>query len=655
MKKKSVYIIWIALFMCMFCFNQSFAATSDYDYYYDDDYETYAEERIKDYDIEIHVNEDASMDVTENITVYAAGREIKHGIFRDFPVQYENKKVTFEVEEVLLDGDETEYDLDSVSRGVRIKIGDPDSYVSKGEHTYTIKYKTERQMAFYKDYDELYWNVIGSGWDFAIEHCHAKIYFPEDTEFIEDKLKTYTGKFGNKENDVDVDYEILPYENAVEFEINERLSRQKAFTVSIFIEKGAIDEPTFTQKVEWFVLDNLISLCILLFLSILVIWQSFQWKKYGDDPEKNVIIPKYFPPEGLSPAEVKYIDSMGNTKKTLESSILNLAVNGYLKFKKVENKSYDIAIEKNSEVDASKLNDMEGKIYFKFDYEEKLKYTSSFKEKLDSLKESISNTLKKKYDGNFFFRNTKKFVISIIVSILIVIVSGIIGSMYNSYAAGQYLENLMGLLPMIFVCAIIIPMMVNLFKVKTNSLIKFFIVIMWGLPFGLMIVFVSLSSLGIIFQNIFVTLTMVLLILDNYIFYKLIRKYSEEGMRVKEDIEGFKMFINTAKDDDFAEKTPEMFDKYFPYAYALGLENKWADKFEDVLKQANYTPNWCSANMIHGGTFNSRTFTNSFSSSFSSGMSAASTAPSSSGGSGGGGSSGGGGGGRWPEVDGKPL
>ena len=66
------------------------------------------------------------------------------------------------------------------------------------------------------------------------------------------------------------------------------------------------------------------------------------------------------------------------------------------------------------------------------------------------------------------------------------------------------------------------------------------------------------------------------LILDNIVFYKLIRRYTEAGLRVKEDIEGFKMFINTAKDDDFEDKTPEMFDKYFPYAYVLGLENKWA-------------------------------------------------------------------------------
>ena len=151
--------------------------------------------------------------------------------------------------------------------------------------------------------------------------------------------------------------------------------------------------------------------------------------------------------------------------------------------------------------------------------------------------------------------------------------------------------------------------------------------------------------------------------IQNYLFVKLIPKYSEDGMRIKEEIEGFEMFIKTVKDDDFADKTPEMFDKYFAYAYVLGLENAWASKFEDVLKQANYTPSWCSDYLFVSGMFDCSSFTSSFSSAFSSGMSAASTAPLSSnssssdggsgGSSGGGGFSGGGGGGRWPEVAGK--
>ncbi len=60
-------------------------------------------EEILNYDIEMHVNEDASMEVKEKITVNAQGKEIKHGIYRDFPTQYKNNFVIFKVNEVTLD------------------------------------------------------------------------------------------------------------------------------------------------------------------------------------------------------------------------------------------------------------------------------------------------------------------------------------------------------------------------------------------------------------------------------------------------------------------------------------------------------------------------------------------------------------------------
>ena len=49
------------------------------------------------------------------------------------------------------------------------------------------------------------------------------------------------------------------------------------------------------------------------------------------------------------------------------------------------------------------------------------------------------------------------------------------------------------------------------------------------------------------------------------------------------------------------EKTPELFEKMLPFAIALGVENKWADKFESVLNQAieegTYKPVWYAGNI----------------------------------------------------------
>jgi len=101
------------------------------------------------------------------------------------------------------------------------------------------------------------------------------------------------------------------------------------------------------------------------------------------------------------------------------------------------------------------------------------------------------------------------------------------------------------------------------------------------------------------------------------------------------------------------DKTPQLFERFLPYAFALGVEHAWAEQFSTVLAQAatadatgsgaSYSPSWYSGAAF--ASFSASSFTSSFSSSFSSAISSSSAAPGSSSGSGGGGSSGGGGGG----------
>ena len=131
MKNKifGIFGIFMVLFSIL---NNCRAADNDLNYLNDDYYEEDYVEDIKDYDIEIHVNKDGSMDVTENIKVNARGINILHGIYRDFPTQYANKKVLFDLQKVLLDGRQVEYSTQNIRRGVRIKIGSAKSFVSRG-------------------------------------------------------------------------------------------------------------------------------------------------------------------------------------------------------------------------------------------------------------------------------------------------------------------------------------------------------------------------------------------------------------------------------------------------------------------------------------------------------------------------------------------
>lgn len=665
MRKKIWCVFLLVVFLLMASFTNSVNAAydEDYDSYSNDDYykNTYYSdnrENIIDYDIEIHVNKDASMDVKEKITVNALGDEIRHGIYRDFPTQYKNKTVSFKINDITLDDEDVKYTTESVSRGVRIKIGSSNEYVSEGIHTYVIDYTTERQMFFEEDYNELYWNLIGSGWNFDIEECSAKIYFPKGTEILEDDIKAYVGAYGNSEEADDVYWYVDENESCVYFNVFHEIPSQNAFTIVVRAEKGTIAEPTLGQRFRWFIQDNAMFVVILIGMIGLGVWQFIVWKKYGKDPEKNVIIPKYYPPEGMDVGDVKYVDTMGKTDRILEATFISLATKGFLKFDKGSEKNSVMTVEKtyskNPDEYKDELSEFERDVYRSIGSKEKLGYTPSLYDILQRLKKRISKKLSEKYDDKVFFKNIKYSVISIVVSVILFVVGAIVGTISNPYITSYGIENIMTILAIAFIFFMVIFLCKDLIKAKSNRLISFIFILIWGVPFLIFGILMSLEVLRSFMESIFQAFIIVGIVLQNYLFIKWIPRYTQEGMRIKEDIDGFKMFINVAKDDDFKDKTPEMFDKYFAYAYVLGLENKWASKFEDILKQADYIPTWCSTYMFDDGVFNCPAFTSSFSSTFSSSMSSASTAPaSSSSSSGGGGFSGGGGGGRWPEVAGK--
>src|SRR5262249_41417133 len=141
-------------------------------------------ERIRSFDSHITVSLDRSMEVTETITVQSAGAKIRHGIYRDFPTRYKdrlgnNYSVTFDIVGVERDGRPEAYHTENLSNGVGVYFGSSGYELPPGLHTYRFTYRTSRQLGFFKDHDELYWNVTGTGWGFPIDVATATVVLPD--------------------------------------------------------------------------------------------------------------------------------------------------------------------------------------------------------------------------------------------------------------------------------------------------------------------------------------------------------------------------------------------------------------------------------------------------------------------------------------------
>ena len=155
----------------------------------------------------ITVNADGSLDVREAIRVRAEGRKIRRGIYRDFPTIYAATMASrswwiLRSSPRSRDGAGRTVARENRGNGVRVYLGSPSELCRSASTSTRLVYRTDRQMGYFADHDELYWNVTGNGWDFAIDRATARVVLPAgDSAQPTIKLEAYTGPQGSKGQD----------------------------------------------------------------------------------------------------------------------------------------------------------------------------------------------------------------------------------------------------------------------------------------------------------------------------------------------------------------------------------------------------------------------------------------------------------------------
>lgn len=296
----------------------------------------FSEEKILYYDTVLEILPSSEIIVTENIEVIAEGINIKRGIYREFPIDYRDKygnkyKVDFDILEILRDGVSEEYFTKREGRNIRIYIGKKDYFLKNGKYLYTIRYKTKRQLGFFKEHDELYWNVVGTNWIFPIERASVKVILPASVPVDSIKTDGFTGPFGSKFKN----FEYNIYSSAeVVFQTNKTLNPFEGFTIVVGWPKGFVKEPTLSENILYLLRDNKFLILDIFLIFGIFFYYYYNWKKYGKDPKKGIIFPQYEPPEGFQPEEVRYLYKMKFDDKCFSSYLIKLAIKGALKIEK---------------------------------------------------------------------------------------------------------------------------------------------------------------------------------------------------------------------------------------------------------------------------------------------------------------------------------
>jgi len=289
---------------------------------------THADERITRYDIDVTIAADGSLDVTENITATVEGQQIRRGIYRDFPTRYQdrygnNVVVDLHVLGVERDGQPEPWFTENRSNGVRINTGDDSFLPAPATHTFTIHYRTSRQLGFFADHDELYWNAIGTGWVFPIDASTVRVQLPAAVPTQKMRAEAYTGRSGAKGGSYRTE---LPEAGVAQWQLTTPLNAHEGFTIVLSFPKGIVAPPTSTQRAGSFLKDNAGVLIALAGLALMIAFCIVEWRRVGRDPRKGIIIARYEPPADHSPDALRYVMQMGYDTRCFSAGVLQLAV-----------------------------------------------------------------------------------------------------------------------------------------------------------------------------------------------------------------------------------------------------------------------------------------------------------------------------------------
>ena len=292
-----------------------------------------ADERILSFHSDVVISQDGWIEVTETIRVRAEGNRIRRGIYRDFPTEYFDKlgnryEVEFQPLAVMRNDASESFHSQNYRNGVRTYFGSSDRYIEHGVHTYRFRYRASRMLGFFESHDELYWNVTGFDWAFPIDEASATVRLNFEVPASDVSVTAFTGPYGSSESGYtsNVDADAMAH-----FAARSPLSALNGLTIVVMWPKGFVAAPTFIHKTGWMLKDNLNLLIVLAGFAGLLAYYIPVWRRYGKDPEEGVLVTRYVPPDGFSPASLRYIRQMYYDNKVMTAAIVNLAVKGYLR------------------------------------------------------------------------------------------------------------------------------------------------------------------------------------------------------------------------------------------------------------------------------------------------------------------------------------
>ena len=501
--------------------------------------------RISDFSADIEVHKDGSADVNERLSLVFIGPF--HGIHRYIPVDYtgpegSNYSLFLKVQKVTDEESQALKYSSKTENGFRVLTIMIPGATDTSKRIHII-YSLRNAAKFFEDHDEFYWNVTGNGWSVPIDAAAAYVRFPADAE---GKLRaqSFEGVFHSSEKAMT----DIQASNVMVQTLNP-LPARGGLTVDVFLPKGILDSPGPFTRASWFLGSNPI---LLLPIFAFVVMFSLWWNK-GRDPHGGLsVAPMYEPPKGMSPAEVGTLVDDSTDPRDITSTLVDLAVRGYIKIRE----------EQVSQLVVFKKKDY---IFVQLKGPDRWGDLAPFERAMME---------------NLFAEGTSETHIADLRNRFYVAIRPI-----KSYVMSSLKDK-------------------GMYTLDPESAHGYWILgaVITAAPFVLAGYFfhIDFTQSGLwMFGSIFLAVLII------FLFSRLMTAKSLKGVRTRVEILGFQEFMNRVDADRLKRMPPDTFEKFLPYAMALGVEHRWAKAFQGIVQnpptwyEGGYGPNFNTWMFMH--------------------------------------------------------
>ncbi|HEV2867304.1 MAG TPA: DUF2207 domain-containing protein, partial [Allosphingosinicella sp.] len=376
------------------------------------------------------------------------------------------------------------------------------------------------------------------------------------------------------------------------------------------------------------------------------------WRVAGRGPLPGTVVPLFEPPEGMSAAGVRYVRRMGFDNRVFAAAIVESGVRGKVRLEESDGGFFSkrrTHIHKTGEPDDMPVPEQRmlrsifnGRTHLSMDNSNHLTFSTA--------RSNLQKGLADLYFGRLFLANKGWAWAGLVLILAAMLLVGTVIAATDLYAEpGEWVVPALGFLLML---GAVFAGSRSRLAVTGGSIGLAVLAVLLGLGGALFVLYAFMLA-DYAGQVLWMLAPLLALPLGISAFWWMAAP-TREGRAVMDRIAGFEKYLSVTEEDRLErlhppEKTPELFERYLPYAIALGVENRWAARFAGVLAAAAATPDGNRGMGWYSGSYNAWSnpgrFATAVGGALASSVASASTAPGSSSGSGGGGSSGGGGGG----------